>query len=230
MRQIVTQGIVLARTDYGEADRILTILTSSEGKIRVIAKGVRKVKSKLAGGIELFSISDITFIAGKRDIGTLVSTRLQQHFGTIVQDLDRTMLAYSLLKRTNKVTEDEPGDEYFTLLSRALIALNGTLPLNLLEAWFDAQLLELSGHQPNLRTDAQQRALEQGPKYTFGIDTMCFAPQERGQFTADHIKLLRIIFSSKDPSRLQQIEAIESLVPAVHQLITTMRNQHITQR
>ncbi len=113
MNQIVTKGIVLTRTDYGEADRIITMLTPDQGKVRVIAKGVRRVKSKLAGGIELFSVSSITYIPGRKEIGTLVSTRLQQHFGNIVKDIDRTMLGYELLKRLNKATEDDVDDDYF---------------------------------------------------------------------------------------------------------------------
>ena len=57
MKQLVTEVIILARTDYGEADRILTVLSPEYGKLRLLAKGVRRVKSKLAGGIELFSVS-----------------------------------------------------------------------------------------------------------------------------------------------------------------------------
>lgn len=67
MNQIVTKGIVLSRTEFGEADRIITVLTTDHGKIRLIAKGVRRIKSKSAGGIELFSVSDITYIPGRRD-------------------------------------------------------------------------------------------------------------------------------------------------------------------
>ena len=54
-KDLRTKAIVLRRTDYGEADRILQLLTPS-GKRSVIARGVRKEKSKLAGGIELFSV------------------------------------------------------------------------------------------------------------------------------------------------------------------------------
>ena len=59
MNRISTRSIILTRINYAEADRIITFLTPSNGKVRAIAKGVRKAKSKLAGGIELFSISDI---------------------------------------------------------------------------------------------------------------------------------------------------------------------------
>jgi DNA repair protein RecO (recombination protein O) len=51
MRQFRTQAIILNRTDYGEADRIISFLTPDHGKVKAIAKAVRKSKSKLAGGI-----------------------------------------------------------------------------------------------------------------------------------------------------------------------------------
>ena len=54
-----TQAIVLRRTNYGEADRILKVITP-QGQRSIMAKGVRREKSKLAGGIELFAISDMT--------------------------------------------------------------------------------------------------------------------------------------------------------------------------
>lgn len=63
---IVTSGIVLNRINFGEADRILTVITPDQGKLSLIAKGVRKEKSKLAGGIELFSVSNISFIPPKK--------------------------------------------------------------------------------------------------------------------------------------------------------------------
>src|ERR1700722_4601390 len=98
MNQIISTGIVLSRTDFGEADRILTMLSPDFGKLRLIAKGVRRERSKLAGGIELFSVSNITFIKGKRDIDTLISTRLIQHYRNIVTDIGRVQLGYKLIK------------------------------------------------------------------------------------------------------------------------------------
>lgn len=63
-----TQAIVLRRTNYGEADRILQLLTPL-GKMSVMARGVRREKSRLAGGIELFGVSDIVVTTGKGEIG-----------------------------------------------------------------------------------------------------------------------------------------------------------------
>lgn len=120
MQTIATTGIVLSRTNYQEADRIMTFLTSNQGKVRVIAKGVRKAKSKMAGGIELFSVSGITYVSGVSELHTLVSARLKKHYGNIVADINKTLLAYEFMKRINKVTEDAAGAEYFELLNKAL--------------------------------------------------------------------------------------------------------------
>src|SRR5688572_15436140 len=147
MNQLVTEGIILSRIDYGEADRILTLLTPEQGKLRLMAKGVRRVKSKLAGGIELFSVSSITFVKGRGEIGTLISTRLAKHYAAIVKDLDRTMLGYDLIKQLNKVTEDHPEPEYFELLRHVFAALDDpAISLELVRFWFAAQLLRIEGH------------------------------------------------------------------------------------
>ncbi len=144
---VVTKGIVLSRTNFQEADRIITMLTPDHGKLKMIVKGVRRQSSKLAGGVELFSISQITFLPGSREIGTLISSRLETHYGSIVKDINRTMLGYELLKRIDRATEDVPGEEYFQLLAFTLNGL-GDLALKpeLLELWFTMQLLKISGH------------------------------------------------------------------------------------
>lgn len=228
MNQIVTQGIVLSRTDFGEADRILTILTPNHGRIRAIAKGVRKIKSKLAGGIELFSISQITFIQGKSDIYTLVSTRLEKHFGRITVDIERTMFGYEVLKLINRSVEDNAGEEYFSLLSHALEALNEQrLPQPAIELWLSAQLLKLAGHSPNLATDISGSKLSQASTYGFDIDKMAFVERESGNYNANHIKLLRLAFGLQSPLGLGQVKDMDKVMPSTLQLVKTMRAQFL---
>ena len=224
MNQIVTEAIVLSRTDFGEADRILTLLTPEHGKLRLMAKGVRRVKSKLAGGIELFSVSNITFIKGRGDIGTLVSTRLVKHYGRIVEDLDRTMLGYELIKQLNKVTEDHPEPEYFILLHQAFEALDDlSIPVSLIRFWFSMQLLRLGGHSPNLQTDIRGKNLMPEALYTFDFDQMCFVAHPDGTYTAGHIKFLRLGFSAYPSKTLVQVRGWEVLLgvcgPLVQMLV-----------
>jgi len=223
MKQIATKGVVLSRTDFGEADRILTILTPDHGRIRAIAKGVRKIKSKLAGGIELFSISQITFIQGKSDIYTLVSTRLDKHFGQISTNIDRTMFGYGVLKRINKTVEDNAGAEYFVLLCSTLEALDDkNLPLPAIELWLSAQLLKLAGHSPNLSIDTSGQKLDQDKNYGFDIDKMAFVDQQTGSYNANHIKLLRLAFRLESPLSLSKVKDIDKVMPDSLQLTKSM--------
>jgi DNA repair protein RecO (recombination protein O) len=223
MKQQVTTAIILSRTNFGEADRILTLLTPEHGKLRLLAKGVRRVKSKLAGGIELFSVSTITFVKGKGDIGTLISTRLNKHFAHIVQDLDRTMVGYELIKQLNKTTEDEPEHGYFSILEQTFEALDDAeLPLPTIRFWFAAQLLHLSGHTPNLVTDTSGQKLQPDQSYDFDFDHMAFAPSPRGSFNASHIKFLRLSFADHPAKVLAQVQGSEQFVAATTPLVNTM--------
>lgn len=228
MKQLLTQGIILSRTNYGEADRIITLLTPDQGKLRLMAKGVRKVKSKLAGGIELFSISHITFIQGKGDVGTLVSTRLIQHYGTIVKDITRVQLGYELIKVLDRATEDEPEAEYFSLLQQAFEALDAPdiLP-ELIRIWFYAQLLVLSGHAPNLKTDTSAAALDAAQSYDFSFEDMAFTRSSSGKFDAAAIKFLRLLFSGNPPKVLAKVQGGNTFLEATASLVQAMAQSYI---
>jgi DNA repair protein RecO (recombination protein O) len=228
MKQLVTPGIILARIDYGEADRILTMLTPEHGKLRLLAKGVRRVKSKLAGGIELFSVSTITFIQGRSELGTLVSTRLSKHYGRIVQDLDRTMAGYELIKQLNKITEDQAEPAYFYMLEQTFQALDDpAVPLPLTNAWFAAELLRLGGHAPNLQTDAAGDRLQPGQRYAFSVEHMCFSPAGQGRFREAHIKLLRLLFAGHQPKSLAAVQGLAPLLAELGPLLQNMLRLHI---
>jgi DNA repair protein RecO (recombination protein O) len=226
MISIHTKGIVLSRTDYGEADRILTFLTPDHGKVSAIAKGVRKQKSKLAGGIELFSVSEISYIPGKRDISTLISTRLVTHYGQIVKDLNRTNAGYELIKIINKATEEKPEEAYFNLLKQLFEALDDhSVDLELIQAWFAAQLLRQAGHTPNLRTEQGGQKLQAGQTYDFNLDNMSF--QAGDATNADQIKFLRLLFSENTPQTLQKVAGAARLAAQSRQLIQPMLQTYI---
>jgi DNA repair protein RecO len=228
MNQIVTTAIILRRTDFGEADRILTLLTPDHGKLRLMAKGVRRPKSKLAGGIELFSVSKISFIRGRGEIGTLISAQLNTHYGTIVKDINRTMLGYDLIKQLDKTTEDETDADYFELLQQAFVALDTpNIAVELIRMWFGVQLLRLGGHMPNLLTDMSGNKLQPNERYIFVYDDMTMAERPDGPFTADHIKFLRLAFGGAQPKLLSQVQGSEKLIADCIPLVQTMAADYI---
>ncbi|CAN5615892.1 hypothetical protein BH23PAT2_BH23PAT2_01880 [soil metagenome] len=213
MKHIVTTGIVLKRTEFREADRILQVMTSDNGKVSLIAKGVRKPKSRLAGGIELFAINDLTYIPGKGSISTVTSSRVLQHFGNIVKDYDRTMYAYSSLKNVDKLTEDTAGSEYFELLGGVLAGLDDAdLTFRRTRLWMCIRLLTISGNVPNLLTDADDNPLKEGTSYVFDFSRICFVSESTGVFTPAHIKLLRFCVNAKTPLVLKNVQSAEEVV------------------
>jgi DNA repair protein RecO (recombination protein O) len=228
VNQLQTKAIILARTEYGEADRIITLLTPEQGKLRLMARGVRKIKSKLAGGIELFSVSDVTYIRGRGEIGTLVSARLETHYGNIISTIERVQLGYDLIKLLNKATEDEPEPDYFELLKESFQALNdATIDTALIRFWFQSQLLKLAGHSPNLHTDTTGRKLEADKTYVFDSDAMSFGLRDNASFTADHIKVLRLTFAGNYPGTLAQIQNLPTLLTLTAPLVQTMFTSYI---
>lgn len=227
-KQVVTTGIVLSRNDFQEADRLLTILTPDHGKIKTIAKGVRKPNSKLAGGIELFSISNITFMPGRGDFATLVSTRLLQHYGNIVKDINRTMLGYDILKRMNRLTEEAAGQEFYDLLRGTLEGLDDLeLSSEIVDAWFTMQLLFITGHGPNLRNDTEGNKLSKDENYLFDFDVMAFRQQSNGPFTANHIKLMRLGAGTGEPTVLKQIKDTDLYASETLKLAKNILKLHV---
>lgn len=227
-QQVLTTGIVLSRRDFQEADRLLTILTPDYGKVKTIAKGVRRPGSKLAGGIELFSISNMTLLPGKGDFDTLVSTRMQSHFGNIVKDINRTMLGYDVLKRIDRITEQGTEAEYYNLLVSVLGGLDDLeLPYNLVELWFTMQLLFITGHAPDLSSDSEGNKLSAEETYLFDFDTMSFRQQTRGPFTANHIKLLRLGYGTNDPGVMKQVTGADVFADEALKLAKNILKLHV---
>lgn len=214
-----TLAVILRRINYGEADRILTLLTRDFGKIALIAKGVRKEKSKLAGGIELFSESDISFIKGKGDIGTLVSTQLSRHFGDIHTDLTRMQIASDFLKRINIATESDASSDYYDLVVQMMIAMNTpAVPPDLVGAWATIRLLLLMGEVINVESDASNKPFSDESTYRFSYEQGRFIPDQHGLVEPSLIKFLRLL-GSESPARIMAVKGADELGKQAYALL-----------
>lgn len=212
MKTVRTQAIVLRRTNYGEADRILQLLTP-EGRRSVMARGVRKEKSRLAGGIELFALSDVVIGEGRGDLGILTSARLVTFYRHILEDYDRMQFGYEVIKQVGRASElvDEP--EWFDVLLEVLAALDSrTLPRQLIETWFYLRHAALLGAELSLSNDVDGNALDSNKKYTYDISEKGLRPSEQGEITADHIKFLRLV-NAKSLKVLAQIGGVDEILP-----------------
>ncbi|HKX24570.1 MAG TPA: DNA repair protein RecO [Candidatus Saccharimonadales bacterium] len=208
MQTFRTEAIILRRTNYGEADRILNLLTPERGKLSAIAKGVRKSKSKLAGGLELFATCDVTIMQGKSDMGTVSSARLVKFYGDILKDYDRMQLAYELIKMVNRATETVGESEFYYLLRDGMVYLNElSVDYRIVELWFRLRYASALGVGLNLVQTAQGEALKADQRYNFDFGDMAFSPHPSGRFGSEQIKLLRLAHA-KDPAILRQVSGL----------------------
>ncbi|MBR3180791.1 DNA repair protein RecO [Candidatus Saccharibacteria bacterium] len=204
---IRTHAIVLRRTNYGEADRIINFLTE-QGPVSVIARGVRKEKSKLAGGVELFCMSEITVHKGLNNrLGILTSAKMLEHYNNIVYKLPELELASFVMKKIGGVAENSTSSEYFDLLHQILAALNAGVNPELVETWFWFNFAKTNGEQINLVKDAEGRKLDPYCFYVWDSTESALREQLGGNVGAEEIKIMRVMISSdlKTTSRLRDV-------------------------
>lgn len=214
MKTFRTKAIVLRRTNYGEADRILQLLTP-DGRRSVMARGVRKEKSKLAGGIELFAVSDVVIGEGRGELGVLTSAKLEHFFRHILEDYDRLQFGYQAIKLVARASETVDEPEWFDLLSEALAGLDvSTIPLQLIETWFYTRYAALLGHELNLELDVDGEKLEAGMTYRYDAAEQGLRRVSSGELTSEHIKLLRLV-ATRPLKVLVQIGGVSGLLPDI---------------
>lgn len=143
------RAIVLGSHKFGEADRVIVLLTERHGKVRAVAKGIRKTKSSIGARLEPMSHVDISLRSG-RQLDTVDQVKLIDTFSRVRSDFDGLRQGLSMVEAVNKVTPDrEPVQHLYELLFRALTALNER-PSPLMLAAFFWRLLSVEGHQPQL--------------------------------------------------------------------------------
>src|SRR3990170_1817097 len=143
-----TAGIALKSLKIGEADKIITFLTS-EGKASALAKGVRRTSSKFGGRLEPGNYLELVLAHG-RTLDTVTQVQIKKARPWLRSDLGRLEVAYGMLELADKLTPEETGgDRLLELLAAALDRLAVEPRLALLLLAFDIKALAISGFFPN---------------------------------------------------------------------------------
>ena len=194
MKNEKLKAIVLRRTNYQEADRILDLVTPL-GKRSVIARGVRKEKSRLAGSVELLCESEIVLTkSNKSSLAILTSARLIRFYGNILKSYDRMTFAYDTLKNIGKAVNQIEEPEWYDLLSQVLSGLDDLkIDLRLIRVWFLLQHQKLLGNELNMLYDVDGKKLEKNKKYTYDYLERGLREDIGGKINGDVIKFLRVV-------------------------------------
>lgn len=147
------EGVVLRTIKLGEADRIVTLYTRANGKVRAVAKGVRKTKSRFGGRLEPFTHLDVVLYRG-RELDTVTQAHVLEPFRALREDLARLTGAAALAELVDKITPDhERSQPLYALLLDGLRALAARPSAAVVPA-FMVRLLSLSGYHPQLSSCA----------------------------------------------------------------------------
>ena len=149
-RAYKTEAVVLRQMNLGEADRILTLYTPDLGKVRAVAKGVRRVKSRLGGHLELLNLVSVAMYEGK-SLDVVTEAQVVQSFEVLREDLEplsRAMYVAELVDGFS--TERSANHAMYTLLVDGLAQLEKSATHDLLLRYFEMHVLEHAGYRPEL--------------------------------------------------------------------------------
>lgn len=154
MPETTVTAIVLRRNDSFENDRRLVLLTRELGKIDAIAKGARKVGSRLAGSSEPLVFAEFQLAAG-RVVRYVTQAQPISSIGSLRRDYDRLLCGLALVELVAELLPYEsPQPEIFDRVTLALSRLSGDEDAKVPLVWFSARLLAEEGHMPDWKTCA----------------------------------------------------------------------------
>lgn len=143
-------ALILKHMDYGEADRIMVVFSKEQGKVRAIAKGVRKIHSRKAGHLEPFTHSRI-FLARGRDMPIITQAQTIDQFNGLRNDLLKIGYASYVIELIDRFSSED-GENYslFQLLLETIKRLEVYEDLFTPIRYFELHLLDMQGFKPEL--------------------------------------------------------------------------------
>ncbi len=211
-RRYVTDAIVLSRFDYGEADRILTLITPGAGKIKAIAKGIRRQKSRIGGSLEPFAELRVALAQG-RTFEVVTQVDVVHPWLNLRDDLVSFGTASYLAELANGTLEEHHAAEsVYVMLKRAYEILDAGMASGRVARWFEMHLADELGVRPEVdRCVECGRLLEADERYRWmpplgGVlcERCPGPPFERAGLSLEALKLLKAY-------QRQDVEALAAL-------------------
>ena len=138
------RGVVLRTIKLGEADRIITVVTEGHGKVRAVAKGARRTRSKLAGHIEPLRHVDLQLYRGRGELDIVTGAVTLDRWPALRSDLDRLGTAMTLAEAVDQSVHDRGDDP---VPYQMLVGALGRLDRQGAEMLLPAFLLRLLAHE-----------------------------------------------------------------------------------
>lgn len=138
------EGVVLKRRDFGEADRLLTLLTRSHGKLSVLAKGVRRITSRRSGNVELLN-RVIVYLHPGKNFYLLTEAESLDTFQKIKEDLTLSTVAFHILEITDKLAAEGQENRNLYQLLVGVLKILSVNPRQIFIRAFEVKILSILG-------------------------------------------------------------------------------------
>jgi DNA repair protein RecO (recombination protein O) len=226
-RTYKTEAVVLRQMSLGEADRILTLYTTDLGKVRAVARGVRRVNSRIRGHLELLNQVSISLSHG-RELDVVTEVQIVQSFRGLREDLPRLSRALYVAELVDGFSvERASGHEVYVLLLDALGWLERTAHADLLLRYFEIHLLDESGYRPELYSCVECRTTLEPDHHLFSCAAggiLC--PDCRGAagdamvpISLNAMKVLRFLLREREYARVEGLKVSAGLVREIERLL-----------
>ncbi len=221
------EGVVLRTYKLGEADRIVVIFTRGHGKVRAVAKGVRKTRSRFGSRLEPTSHATLLLYTG-RELDVVTQADSLEHFRAIRDDLTRFSRASAMLEAVDQIAQErQANSRLYTMLLGGLRTLAARDSALVVPAFF-WKLLALEGFQPEVAGCVTCGATD--GLVAFDLEeggVLCEVDRRGGPVSAGALDLLRRILGG-------QLNAVlaEPPSPATHELehLATRAMEHHLER
>ncbi|MFH1225883.1 MAG: DNA repair protein RecO [bacterium] len=231
-----TKGLTLKRRDSGEDDRLFIIYTKNFGKVEVLAKGGKKIKSKLVAHLEPFLLSEV-LVARGINYDKLAGSHSLHRFNNIWQDTLKISLADCCLELVDVLTKPaQPDREIYELLAKTLHLLdqlkNKPALINLTKI-FSWQLLSHLGYQPELfHCLICRQKITSGQNYfnsaKGGLVCGRCANEDFMKISDNAIKVLRL-FLIKDIADFARLKISDKLREEINAVADVFTREHVGQ-
>jgi DNA repair protein RecO (recombination protein O) len=222
------RGVVLRTHKLGEADRIITFLTQGRGKVRAVAKGVRKTKSRFGGRLEPASHVQLLLYEG-RELDIVTQVESIDHYRGLREDFERLARAISMLEAADQVAvERQANTRLYRMLVGALQALADRDTPLVVPAFF-LKVLSLEGYGPQV--DECAMCGSEGPLVSWAVEEgglRCSAHRLGSSISPEAVLVLQRILGGQLGDALN--EPVSPVTSEVDHLATKALEHHLERR
>ena len=207
MRELADEAVVLRTYKSGESDRVVVLWTRHHGKVRALAKGVRKTSSRMGGSLEPMGHVKVELVKGRGDLYITKNVAHLERMVNLRSDYARIAAGLAVVEVVDAIPTDEAADEgIFEILVRVLLTLDNTdFHPELVAASFFFKLLAYDGSEPVVDYCVNCESL--GPLVAFNAEvggTLCANCRSGSALSGEALLLIRRILGGDLASVLRE--------------------------